>query len=110
MMRPHWPAPQRKGRTMQGVEEFGSITRRNQPLAPFTHLKIGGPAELLVQPNSREELAAFLRHCFERHVPLRVLGGGCNLLVRDEGVRGAVVRLSEPVFQRVSVDGRRIAA
>src|SRR5437764_1136094 len=95
---------------MAELAEFGDVIKYNEPLAPFTHLKLGGPAEMLIHPRSREELAAVVRACFERRVPLRVLGNGCNLLVRDEGVRGAVLRLSQPAFTDVTVEGRRVRA
>src|SRR4051812_3311003 len=90
--------------------QFADLVQRQVPLAPFTYLKLGGPAEMLVQPRSREELAITVRHCFELRLPLRVLGNGCNLLVNDDGVKGVVVRLSEPAFAQVSVEGRRVRA
>jgi UDP-N-acetylmuramate dehydrogenase len=92
------------------LEDFADIVKHDEPLAPYTYLKLGGPAEMLVQPRSREELAAVVRRCFQEHIPLRVLGGGCNILVRDEGVRGVVLRLSEPAFTQVKVEGRRVRA
>jgi UDP-N-acetylmuramate dehydrogenase len=92
------------------TDEFPEIIKPNEPLAPYTYLRLGGPAELLVQPRSREELSRFVRRCFQERVPLRVLGGGCNLLVRDEGVRGAVLRLAEPAFTEVRVEGRHVRA
>jgi UDP-N-acetylmuramate dehydrogenase len=95
---------------MAGLDDFAEIIKRNEPLAPYTHLKLGGPAEMLVQPRSREELARLVRHCFAERIPLRVLGSGCNMLVRDEGVRGAVLRLSEPTFTQISVEGNRVRA
>ena len=73
---------------MPRLAEFEAILKRNEPLAPYTYLKLGGPAEMLVQPRSHEELSAVVRRCFQEHIPLRVLGSGCNMLVRDEGVRG----------------------
>jgi UDP-N-acetylmuramate dehydrogenase len=95
---------------MAGLDEFGDIIKRNEPLAPYTYLKVGGPAEMLIQPRSREELSRVVRRCFEERTPLRVLGSGCNLLVRDEGVRGAVLRLSEPAFTEITVEGKRVHA
>jgi len=93
-----------------GLEEFAEIVRREEPLAPYTYLRVGGPAEVLVQPRSRDELAAVVRRCIEQNIPVRVLGGGCNVLVRDEGVRGAVLRLSEPAFTQITVAGRCVRA
>ncbi|MCS6850038.1 MAG: UDP-N-acetylmuramate dehydrogenase [Gemmataceae bacterium] len=96
--------PSEQERTpMPGLEAFAAFAKANEPLAPYTHLKIGGPAEWLVQPRSRQELAAVVRHCTQERIPLRVLGSGCNLLVRDEGVPGVVLRLTEPAFTDVTV-------
>jgi UDP-N-acetylmuramate dehydrogenase len=92
------------------AEEFAEVTKRNEPLAPFTFLKVGGPAEFLVQPRSRAQLAAVVRRCFRERIPMRVLGTGCNLLVRDEGVTGVVLRLVEPEFTAISVTGQRARA
>src|SRR5438477_5735669 len=95
---------------MRFLEDLAQIVKRNASLAPYTYLKIGGPAEFLVQPRSPEELATVVRRCFENSLSLRVLGGGCNVLVRDEGVRGVVLRLSEPAFSQVAVEGKRVRA
>jgi UDP-N-acetylmuramate dehydrogenase len=74
---------------------------RDAPLAPFTWFHVGGPAELLVRPADSEDLAAFLA-ALPAGVPLTVIGAGSNLLVRDGGVPGAVVRLG-PAFAAVTV-------
>jgi UDP-N-acetylmuramate dehydrogenase len=91
-------------------DQFAAITQAGQPLAPFTHLRIGGPAEFLVTPRTREELARVVAACAAEKLPLRVLGVGTNLLVRDEGVPGVVVRLTAPEFTNVSVDGKTVNA
>ena len=101
---------QEEGCVMAGLDEFADIIKREEPLASYLYLKLGGPAEMLVQPRTREELAHFVKNCYQEGVPLRVLGNGCNLLVRDEGVRGAVLRLSEPAFTRIHVEGNRVQA
>jgi len=62
-------------------------------LAPLTTFRIGGPAELYVEPGSTEELAEAMAALRRSGVPFRILGGGSNLLVADKGVRGAVVSL-----------------
>src|SRR5260370_41035683 len=92
------------------LEGFSEIVKRDEPLAPYTNLKVGGPAEMLVQPRTREELAGVVQQCFLKGVPLRVLGGGCNVLIRDEGVRGVVLRLSEPAFTPIPATGKQIRA
>jgi UDP-N-acetylmuramate dehydrogenase len=65
-----------------------------ESLAAWTSLRVGGPADAFVRAESREELGRVALWCRERRVPLLVLGGGFNLLVRDGGVRGVVVRLA----------------
>src|SRR5262245_33096193 len=95
---------------MGALDAFAAVVRKEEPLAPFTHLRIGGPAEFLIQPRTREELAGIVRACAEHQLPLQVLGEGCNVLVHDDGVRGVVVKLSEPAFTQVRVNGRRVEA
>lgn len=92
------------------LEEFADIIKRNEPLAPYTHLKLGGPAEVLAAPRSSAELAALVRQCLGQHIPLHVLGGGGNILIPDEGVKGVVLRLSDSGFSQVTVEGRRVRA
>lgn len=95
---------------MSIADDFPEITRRNEPLAPYTHLKIGGPAEFFIQPRDVEELRAVLSACQKTKVPFRLLGGGNNLLVREDSVPGAVLRLAAPIFTMLEWDGRRITA
>lgn len=66
----------------------------NAPLAPLTWFRTGGPAQLLFTPQDANDLAVFLR-LLPDNVPLTVLGLGSNLLVRDGGIPGAVVRLGK---------------
>jgi UDP-N-acetylmuramate dehydrogenase len=95
---------------MSLADDFPEITKRNEPLAQYTHLKIGGPAEFLVQPRGTDELRAVLTACQNQRVPVRMLGAGNNLLVRDDPVPGAVVRLTAPAFTIIEWDGKRITA
>ena len=67
--------------------------RFDEPLARHTTFKIGGPADALVDAENSDEVLAVLRVAREAGVPLFVLGWGSNLLVRDRGVRGVVLRL-----------------
>jgi UDP-N-acetylmuramate dehydrogenase len=91
-------------------DEFAAITQARQPLAPFTHLRIGGPAEYLVTPRNRGELARVVAACAAEKIPMRVLGVGTNLLVRDAGVNGVVLRLTAPEFIAVAVSGKNVRA
>lgn len=92
----------------RSLDDFSGITRRDEALAPHTWLKIGGPVQYFIEPRSAEELAAVIRCCYEQHAPVHLLGGGSNLLVRDEGVSGVVVSLSHEVFSQIEIDGRRV--
>ena len=92
------------------LADFAEIVKPQQQLASFTLLKIGGPAEALVRPRSVAELSALLKLCMKSSIPYRILGGGGNVLVPDDGVSGVVVRLSAPAFAEVTVVGKRVHA
>ncbi len=68
----------------------------NAPMAELTTLRVGGPADVLVRPADLEDLRNLLGFLAERAVPCFVLGAGSNLVVRDGGIRGAVIQLGEP--------------
>jgi UDP-N-acetylmuramate dehydrogenase len=89
-------------------QRFGSRVRRDAPLAPLTTFHVGGPADWLVEPRTADEIVALLKLASAAGVPVTLLGGGSNVLVSDNGVRGLVVR---PRGGEVSiVDARRIRA
>ena len=92
------------------LAEFADFIQVNAPLGAYTQLRIGGPAEFLAQPRSREELVAFTKRCFAKQMRFRILGNGGNLLVHDEGVKGIVMRLANPAFTQVTIDGKRVKA
>jgi UDP-N-acetylmuramate dehydrogenase len=79
----------------------GGRVRRAEPLARHTSFRIGGPADVLVEPGSANELAQIVRAAAESRQPLTVLGAGSNLLVGDGGIRGVVVKLGAG-FRRVA--------
>jgi UDP-N-acetylmuramate dehydrogenase len=81
--------------------------RPDEPLAPRTSIKVGGPADLLVRPADPADLAVLLAAVGSLGVPLSVLGGGANTLVADAGVRGVVVRLPAD-FGEERADGNRL--
>jgi UDP-N-acetylmuramate dehydrogenase len=74
-------------------EAFGPRAIRNAPLAPLTTFKVGGAADWLVALHSADELRALLILARTSGTPVNVIGGGSNVLVADEGVRGIVVRV-----------------
>lgn len=86
------------------------LVRRGEPLAMHTWFQLGGPAEFFAEPTSHDELLALVRRCDEEEVPVRVLGSGSNVLVRDDGVPGLVLRLAAPAFCDIRIDGDTIVA
>lgn len=86
------------------------IVKTEQPLAAYTWLRIGGPAQYFIEPTDADQLADVLRRCRENEVPVYVLGGGANLVVGDSGVRGAVVRLCGDQFTRASFNRQGLTA
>jgi UDP-N-acetylmuramate dehydrogenase len=90
--------PELRGRVLEG-----------QPLAPLTWFRVGGPADVLFTPADEADLSYFLRR-LPGDVPVYPLGVGSNMIVRDGGVRGVVIRLSPKGFGQISVDGARVTA
>ncbi len=95
---------------MSFPDDFTEITRPDEPLAPYTWLRVGGPAQYFVEPRDVDELARVVRSCSEQGIKVRVLGDGSNLLIRDEGVSGAVIRLPRELFSAVTIDGNTARA
>jgi UDP-N-acetylmuramate dehydrogenase len=90
-----------------GLEE---IVEQNHPLAPHTWYRLGGPADYFIRPRTTKELKEVVRRCNENHVPIYVMGRGSNLLVSDEGVRGAVIRLEGDEFGRAEIQEEQVTA
>jgi UDP-N-acetylenolpyruvoylglucosamine reductase len=85
-----------------------TIIRCNEPLAKRTTLRVGGPADLYVEPASEKDLSAVLSFCHQHTLPFFLLGRGSNLLVRDGGLRGAVICLFQSFFSRIEVTGQEL--
>jgi len=85
----------------------GTLTE-NRPLADLTWMRVGGPADLLFQPADAEDLAEFLAQ-LDPSVPVFVMGVGSNLIVRDGGIRGVVVRLGRG-FNGIEIEGDCVIA
>jgi UDP-N-acetylmuramate dehydrogenase len=79
-------------------------------LAPFTWLRVGGPAEVLFTPADSDDLAYFLANLPPK-IPVSVLGLASNMIIRDGGIEGVVIRFSPKAFGQITVeDGHRIRA
>src|SRR5262245_3348813 len=99
-----WSAPETwTGCVMSFPDGFPDITRPDVPLAPYTWLKVGGPAQFFVEPRSPEELAAVVRVAHQSGIPFRILGNGSNVLIPDAGVSGITLRLTHESFATVAV-------
>lgn len=85
-----------------------TVIRCDEPLAKHTTLRVGGPADVYVEPASEQDLAAVVAYCQGQHVQLFVLGRGSNLLVKDGGFRGVVICLAHAYFSRIEVTGERL--
>ncbi len=81
----------------------------DEPLKRYTAWKIGGPADALLEPRSVENLVEATEKACEHGVPVTVLGGGTNVLVRDGGIRGLTIRLAKSLTA-VEVEGTRAVA
>ncbi|WP_125256487.1 UDP-N-acetylmuramate dehydrogenase [Brevundimonas fluminis] len=82
---------------------------RDEPLGPYTWFRVGGAADALFIPADAEDLAEFLK-ALDPSVPLTVLGVGSNVIVRDGGVEGVVVRLAGRAWGQVAAEGETITA
>ena len=95
---------------MNLLDDFREIIKPAEPLARYTYFQLGGPAEYMARPRQLDELLALVERCRQEELSLRVLGSGCNTLIRDAGVKGVVVKLDAPAFTSVRVEGNRLTA
>ena len=79
------------GARVELAELLGDGVRFDEPMRRHTTLKIGGPADAFAQPATVAQMSALARWCTARGMPITVVGGGSNLIVRDGGVRGVVI-------------------
>jgi UDP-N-acetylmuramate dehydrogenase len=84
----------------------GMKFRTDEPLSRYTTIGLGGPAQVMAFPSSAAELETIVGMAGELAVPLRVLGGGSNLIVAEDGVRGVVVHTGAMKITRIENDGR----
>ncbi len=91
-------------KTLKG---FKGLIKRDEPLAPYTTLGIGGPCDIFAVPEDMEDLRALLKDIRDLKIPFFVIGGGSNLLISDKGFRGVVISLGKG-FDRIEVKGQRV--
>jgi UDP-N-acetylmuramate--alanine ligase len=92
---------------MRGLMPAGEIDGKlYEPMRKHTTLLVGGPAQFWLEPHSFYAFAFLVDYCRMRGLPIRVVGRGSNLLVRDGGIRGAVIHPSGGVFSELSIDAK----
>ena len=82
-----------------------TLVKRDEPMAKHTTLRVGGPADVYIEPALEEDLAAILKYCREHSIKFIMGGRGSNLLVRDGGLGGVVICLAQPAFSRIEITG-----
>jgi UDP-N-acetylmuramate dehydrogenase len=92
-----------------GLPQLRGRLLANQPLAEFTWFRVGGPAQALFMPEDESDLAYLLAN-LPREIPVTVIGLGSNLIVRDGGVQGVVIRLGRGFNQIKAEEGHRVRA
>ncbi|MDR3617763.1 MAG: UDP-N-acetylmuramate dehydrogenase [Paludisphaera borealis] len=91
-------------------EEFRDFVTVGHPLSPLVWFRLGGPAAYFAKPRSIDDLRGVLKRARDASIPFKLLGGGSNVLVRDEGVEALVIHMESPFFSDVTVDENRITA
>ena len=92
-----------------GLDE---IVETQHPLAKSTWYGLGGPADYFIRPETVEQLAQVVQRCGENHIPMFLMGLGSNLLIGDDGLRGAVIKLDTKQFTQAEfeADGTGLTA
>ena len=85
--------------------EAEAVLRLHEPMSRHTTMRIGGPAQFWIEPRTVAGFQRLVRHLRDRGIPIRLVGRGSNLLVRDGGIRGAVIHPSKGEFAAVRVVG-----
>ncbi|MEO0444915.1 MAG: UDP-N-acetylmuramate--L-alanine ligase [Verrucomicrobiota bacterium] len=92
------------------LDEEGSLLRLYEPMKRHTTIRIGGPAQFWVQPQSVAGMARLVAHCRREEIPIRVVGRGSNLLIRDGGLAGVVIHPRQGDFEQIQAQGDCIEA
>ena len=94
-------------------ELFKDIYSKNQielnaKMSEHIYFKVGGPVDVLLIPETKEQVVKTLKVCKENEIPYFIIGNGSNLLVKDGGIRGAVIKLTE--LKDIKVEGNKVIA
>ena len=95
---------------MNIFRDLEKIVETDYPLAKHTWYGLGGPADFFIRPESVDQLKDIALRCNKNQIPIYVLGFGSNLLISDEGLRAAVIKLDSEQFKKVDFDGEDVTA
>src|SRR3954453_3384852 len=95
---------------MHPFDDFQDIVTADEPMAPHIWFRLGGPAAFLARPRTLDQLLGLIRRCRDAQIPFKLLAGGANILVRDEGTKALVLHLESPAFSDVTIRERRVVA
>lgn len=90
------------------LAQIGKV-KESEPMSQHTTIKIGGPADLFVEPSSIGNLLKTMEIILRHNTPWRAIGRGSNLLVSDKGIKGAVIKLG-PGLDELKIDGTEVTA
>ncbi|MFZ0829415.1 MAG: UDP-N-acetylmuramate dehydrogenase [Verrucomicrobiia bacterium] len=93
---------------LAGSISLATVICRDEPLSKHTTLRVGGRADVYIEPASEADLAGVVEYCLRRSLPFFVIGRGSNLLVRDGGFRGVILCLAQAHFRRIEIAGERL--
>ena len=102
-------------RDLKVLEEIRNETKASaiklyEPMSRHSTMRVGGPAQFWIEPSEFRQLADSVSFCKARGIPVRIVGRGSNLLIRDGGIRGAVIHPAGGAFAAVTVEGNTITA
>lgn len=92
------------------IEDVGILNiKYNELMNQHTSFKVGGPADVFIEPSNLEELKKALGFVKKHHIPYYVIGNGTNLLIGDKGIRGAIIKVGES-FGEIEIIGEEVIA
>ena len=110
----HQVAADLQMKSISHVESFRKILGEdsrvfeNEQLSTRTTLRVGGPADILIEPASESDLSQVLRYCSTENIPFFIMGRGSNLVIRDGGIRGVVIVLKNDAMSRIMLKGEEL--
>jgi UDP-N-acetylmuramate dehydrogenase len=95
---------------MDSFSDLEEIVKTDYPLAKRTWYGLGGPADFFIRPKTVEQLKEVVRRCGENNIRIYVMGFGSNLLISDDGLRAAVIKLEAEQLAQIEFEGEEVTA